>query len=124
MKYDPKTVLLGLCFEYENEHNQYAAFLDWFVIRHSKKRVLVLGPEEHRVERGVSCIATVSNLDARIMAHADATIMAELRRQEPDPARRDRLRLIHTTCTGSSPGKTWPMKKVGNSFVHYCVSCC
>jgi hypothetical protein len=105
------TILVGLLTD-ERESVRYCkAFLRWLVWD-GKKKALVLDKRESVWERSINSITTINNVWVRVMAEGDRVVLGPLRDREPDRSKKEDLRLVHRSCIGNVPSKTWPMKKV------------
>jgi hypothetical protein len=110
MKISASQIFPGLLADDRSAIKDCKTFLRWLV-RTTKKRVLVLDDRESIWVRSINTITTVINIWVRIMAEGDRVVLAPLRSRESDLATRCNMRLISTDCT-SKAGKTWPMKAV------------
>jgi hypothetical protein len=105
-------ILTRLCLEDEQANRDCRMFLRWYVDGYSKTKVLTLGSQEYEWRRGVNTVTTVLNLWVRILAEFDSTVLARKRKAERDGLKRTTWRLIQSSCKGSVPSKTYPIKTV------------
>ncbi|KAF2731199.1 hypothetical protein EJ04DRAFT_16250 [Polyplosphaeria fusca] len=100
---DPDSIWLDLCRGTEHAKN-YCRLLLRSYVEESVEKFVVLGPEEYEWRRTVNSASSVTQYWRELIAEADATVLRDQRRKDPENYDKWRLKFLsHTHQRGQGP---------------------